>query len=118
MSNARSFFVTFDLTRLETLEHVQQWHREVTAMNPGATGIVVGTNLDRWDKDGDVNEARIDQVGRILGCKVLLVSSKTGEGSQSALLELVRLHMPLVQSLGNSFLHPRSDPVQPIPLWA
>jgi small GTP-binding protein len=117
MSNSRSFFITFDLTRRETLEHVVQWHHEVAAASPGATGIIVGTKLDRWDDACDVSKEGIERLEKVTGCKVVLMSSKTGEGCQSALLELVRLHMPLVRSLDNSFLHARGDPVQTLPLW-
>ncbi len=118
MTNLRSFFITFDLARDETLRHVPQWYGEVMASNPGARGIIIGTKFDRWDESRDTSKDHLDQLSRTLGCKVVLLSCKTGEGCQAALLELVRLHLPLVQSLNDSYLHPRHDRMQSVPLWA
>ncbi len=118
MSNLGYFFITFDLTRNETLQHVPQWHEVVAAANPGARGIVIGTGLDRWDGSSGISREGIERLGLAVGCKVVLVSCKTGEGCQSALLELVRLQLPFVQSLDNSFLHPNYDRMQSVPLWA
>jgi Ras-related protein Rab-18 len=117
MSNVCSFFITFDLTRHETMRHVPQWHREIITANPGAHGIIIGTKIDRCNDDVDIGRESIERLEQETGCKVVLASCKTGEGCQSALLELVRLHMPFVQSLENSFLHARGDPVQTLPLW-
>jgi len=88
-----AYFIMFDVTRPETFEHVRDWHDEARKVNPKATGLLIGTHIDKV-QERKVSEEAIANVARELGYKAITVSAKTGEHCLDALREIVKILAP------------------------
>jgi len=87
------FLIVFDLTRPETLDQAYQWFEEAKHVNPEASGILIGTNLDLLDEH-KITDATIDKISVDLSWPVILASTKTGENCEKILQELTALVEP------------------------
>ena len=74
-----------DLTRQETMEHLQKWRDDLLAVERNAKTVIVG---NKSDLEMGVTPAWIASFSKQLGSDVYRTSAKTGEGVERAFIEL------------------------------
>ena len=88
LKGSEGIFLVFDLTRKDTLEHVEAWFSGVTKqVGKEIPFILLGNKKDLRDKQ-DVKPAEVEAKIEKLGLNVLYTSAKTGENVEEAFQEL------------------------------
>ena len=74
---SRAAALVYDVTAPETLEHLVNWHTEITEVVPDIQLMVVGNKID-LERSQDPQAAK--DFSETLGCPYLETSALTGEG--------------------------------------
>ncbi len=84
-SGANGVLLVCDMTRPETLEHLQHWYGDLREVSGDIPVIVIG---NKCDLEMRVDPLDLEDFASSLGCPSLLTSAKTGNGVQEAFLEI------------------------------
>ena len=85
---ARACALVFDLTVVDSLEHVSHWYKEIHNELPDVPFILVGNKLD-LAINPDVTIA--NKFAEIIHAPLILTSAATGEGVEQLFEQLARL---------------------------
>ena len=74
-----------DLSRQDTMEHLQKWRNDLLAVEGNARTVIVG---NKADLEMGVSPSWLASLSKQLGSDVYRTSAKTGEGVERAFAEL------------------------------
>jgi small GTP-binding protein len=80
-SGANGALLVCDITRPETVEHLQRWADDLREVSGDIPIIVIGNKCDLEMK---VDRLQLQRFAEGLGCPVLLTSARSGEGVNDA----------------------------------
>jgi small GTP-binding protein len=89
-SGANGAFLVCDMTRPETLEHLEHWHADLLEVSGNIPIIVLGNKCDLEMK---VDRSDLERFAAKLGISAMLTSALTGEGVEEAFQSLGRRTM-------------------------
>jgi small GTP-binding protein len=82
--------VVCDLTRLDTIEALKRYTKQVRAVNPNVAVVFLANKVD-LTADRMIDDAQLTAVTTELNAPFLLTSAKTGENVESAFAQLADL---------------------------
>jgi small GTP-binding protein len=82
---ANGALLVCDVTRIQTVEHLNKWKESFLRAVPGAKIVLVA---NKADLDPKIDMEKLEAAAGILGGRVIMTSAKTGEGVEAAFLEL------------------------------
>ncbi|MGD1059853.1 MAG: Rab family GTPase [Methanomassiliicoccales archaeon] len=77
-----------DLTRPETLEHLQKWRDDLLAVERGAKTVIVG---NKADLEMGITPSSLASLSKQLGSDVYRTSAKTGDGVERTFEQLGKI---------------------------
>lgn len=83
VANAEAGILVFDVTRRETYENLENWHKEILDSAPTITLIIVGNKIDLVDSRA-VSSQEGEEMAKKLGLSYIEASAKTGENIEDA----------------------------------
>jgi small GTP-binding protein len=82
---ANGALLVCDVTRIQTVEHLNKWRESFLQAAPGAKIVLVA---NKADLDPKIDIGRLEVAAGMLGGKMIMTSAKTGEGVEAAFVEL------------------------------
>lgn len=82
---ANGALLVCDVTRAQTVEHLENWKESFLRSAPGAKMVMVANKADLEPK---VTKDELEATSAKLGGRMIATSAKTGEGVEAAFLEL------------------------------
>ncbi|HUL38834.1 MAG TPA: Rab family GTPase [Methanomassiliicoccales archaeon] len=82
---ANGALLVCDVTRVQTIEHLEKWKENLLRAAPGAKVVLVANKADLGLK---VTREELQSIADKLGGRMVMTSAKTGDGVEAAFLEL------------------------------
>ncbi len=91
MKGAKGALLIFDLSRLDTLNNLQEWVTLLRKYNMSLPLLIVGTKLDLIDNSKIPNDYINDLTMKYNSFDLVKVSSKTGENIEKTFEKIIRV---------------------------
>lgn len=83
LSNSEAGILVYDVTRKETFESIESWHKEIKSVSSTISLILVGNKIDLTE-DRVVSTEEGEEIAKKLNLSYLETSAKTGENINDA----------------------------------
>jgi Ras-related protein Rab-1A len=83
LSNAEAGILVYDVTRKDTFDSLDSWHKEIKSVSPGISLILVGNKIDLTE-DRVVSSEEGEELANNLSLSYIETSAKTGENINDA----------------------------------
>jgi len=83
ISKAEAGVLVFDVTRKETFDSVENWHKEIVGVSPTISLVLVGNKVDLTE-DRVVSTEEGEEISKKLNLSYIETSAKTGENINDA----------------------------------
>ncbi len=83
ISKAEAGVLVFDVTRKETFDSVENWHKEIVGVSPTISLVLVGNKVDLTE-DRVVSAEEGEEISKRLNLSYIETSAKTGENINDA----------------------------------
>ncbi|MFX1311222.1 MAG: GTP-binding protein [Promethearchaeota archaeon] len=83
LGNAEAGILVYDVTRQDTFESIESWHKEIKSVSPDISLILVGNKIDLEEKR-IINSEKGKELSKKLNLSYIETSAKTGENINDA----------------------------------